>query len=447
MSQRQLHLNAFLLTSGHHVAAWRHPDAQADAGLNLAHFKQLAQTAERGKFDGVFFADGVAVWDYPAEVIGRSGQIGQFEPLTLLSALSTVTERIGLIATASTTYNEPYHLARKFASIDHLSGGRAGWNLVTSATDAEARNFNREAHLDHGVRYERAREFYDVVTALWDSWGDDAFIRDKQSGQFFDATQLHAPHHKGEHFSVRGPLNIPRPPQGHPVVVQAGSSEAGRELAAQTAEVIFTAQQTLDDAQAFYADVKARLARYGRSTDSLKILPGISPIIGRTEDEAQQKFAELQALIDPRIGVALLSGQLGFNLSGYPLDGPLPDIPETNGHKSRQALVVALARRDGLTIRQLAQRVASARGHWTVVGTPESIADQLELWFREGGADGFNVMPPVLPTGLNEFVDLVVPELQRRGLFRTEYAGKTLREHLGLPRPISRHARPQAIAA
>ncbi|MBD2301055.1 LLM class flavin-dependent oxidoreductase [Nostoc sp. FACHB-190] len=444
--KKQIKLGAFLSSSGHHLASWRHPNAQADGGLNLNHFKRLAQTAERGKFDMIFFADGVSVRDrgQGTEVLSRNGKLVHFEPLTLLSALSVVTERIGLTATVSTTYNEPYHLARKFASLDYLSGGRAGWNLVTSATESEALNFNREQHMEHTLRYERAREFVDVVTKLWDSWEDNAFLQDKESGIYFDPDKLHVPNHKGEHFAVRGPLNVARPIQGYPVIIQAGSSEDGKNLAAQTAEVIFTAQQTLEEAQAFYTDVKGRLAQYGRSPEHLKIMPGVFPVIGRTEQEAKDKFEQIQELIDPVVGLNLLGGMIGgFDLSAYPLDGPLPELPETNGGKSRQKLLTDLARRENLTIRQLYLSIAGARGHRQILGTPEQIADQLEDWFIHGGADGFNIMPPWLPGGLDEFVDLVIPELQRRGLFRTEYEGWTLREHLELPRPVNQFSQTQ----
>ncbi|MGI0492483.1 LLM class flavin-dependent oxidoreductase [Alkalinema pantanalense CENA528] len=437
---KQLKLGAFLMSSGHHLAAWRYPDARADGGLNFDHFRQIAQTAERGKFDMIFFADGVAVRDRDRgpEVLSRSGHVVHFEPLTLLSALAVVTDRIGLAATVSTTYNEPFHLARKFASLDYLSGGRAAWNLVTSATTAEARNFSREKHMDHAPRYERAREFVEVVTKLWDSWEDDAFLRDKETGRYFDPEKLHVPNHKGEHFSVKGPLNVGRPIQGYPVIIQAGSSEDGKNLAAQTAEVIFTAQQTLADAQAFYADVKGRLAKYGRHPDQLKIMPGIFPVIGATEQEAQEKFAAIQALIHPQVGLSLLAGMLGeVDLSQYPLDGPLPEIPPTELQQSRQRLLVELAQRENLTIRQLYEAIAGARGHWQVVGTPEQIADKLEEWFRNDAADGFNIMPPYLPGGLEEFVDHVIPILQQRGLFRAEYEGQTLRENLGLERPTN----------
>jgi len=391
----------------------------------------------------IFFADGVAVRERGkgTQAWSRSAVV-HFEPLTLLSALSVVTERIGLTATVSTTYNEPFHLARKFASLDYLSGGRAGWNLVTSATEAEAKNFSREKHMEHTQRYERAKEFVDVVTKLWDSWEDDAFLRDKESGVYFDPDKLHVPNHKGEHFSVRGPLNVARPLQGYPVIIQAGSSEDGQNLAAQTAEVVFTAQQTLAEAQAFYSGLKGRLAKYGRSPDHLKIMPGVFPVIGKTEQEAKDKYEQLQELIHPTVGLGLLSGLVGgVDLSGYPVDGPVPELPDTELAKSRLKLVTDLAKRENLTIRQLYLAIAGARGHRTIWGTPQQIADQLEEWFVNGGADGFNIMPPWLPGGLDEFVDLVIPELQRRGLFRTEYEGRTLRENLGLPRPANQFSK------
>jgi alkanesulfonate monooxygenase len=392
----------------------------------------------------IFLADGVAVRDRNnnPEVLSLNGKLVHFEPLTLLSALSVVTENIGLVATASTTYNEPFHIARKFASLDYLSGGRAGWNVVTSGTEAKAKNFNREQHLEHALRYERAKEFVEVVTKLWDSWEDDAFLRDKDSGIYFEPDKLHVPNHKGKHFSVRGPLNVARPIQGYPVIVQAGSSEAAQELAAETAEVIFTAQQTLTEAQEFYASVKGRLAKYGRSPENLKIMPGIFPVIGRTEQEAKEKYEQLQELVHPQVGLGLVAWVYGGkDLSSYPLDGPPPEFPEdTNGSKSRLKLVSDLANRENLTLRELYLAIAGARGHRTIWGTPQHIADQLEEWFLNDGADGFNIMPPYLSGGLEEFVDLVIPELQRRGLFRTEYEGQTLRENLGLPRPVNQFA-------
>ncbi|SNB71118.1 FMN-dependent oxidoreductase, nitrilotriacetate monooxygenase family [Arboricoccus pini] len=440
MPKKQMKLGAFLYPTGHHVAAWRHPQAAANAGSSIAHYREIAQVAEHAKFDMIFLADGAGTRgteaDLPALSRTATRYVAQFEPLTLLSSLAAVTSHVGLVATATTTYNEPYHVARKFASLDHLSGGRAGWNLVTSTSPYEAENFGSGGYTPHAQRYERAREFADVVRGLWDSWDDDAFVRDKESGVFFSPEKLHVLHHKGRHFSVRGPLNVARSPQGHPVMVQAGSSEPGKDLAAATAEVIFTAQVTLADAQSFYRDVKGRLAGYGRQWDHLKIMPGVFPVVGRTRQEANDKFEQLQDLIHPEVGLSLLQATGGLDLRGHDLDGPLPDeLPPTEGGKSRQQLLIDLARRENLTIRQLYLKIAGARGHWQIVGTPADIADQLQERFEGEGADGFNVMPPYLPGGLVDFVELVLPELRRRGLFRTDYEGPTLRDNLGLPRP------------
>lgn len=439
MSQkRQIRLGAFISGPGHHVAAWRHPQAQADGRFNFAHLKSVTQLAERGLFDAVFLADGLSA---RTGANGLTSNSAGFEPVTLFSALSSVTKHIGFIATASTTYEDPYILARKFASLDLLSDGRAAWNVVTTGGAEAAGNFGLDAHPDHALRYERAREFVEVVRSLWDSWEDDAFLLDKQSGHFYDPSKVHALNHHGKHLRVRGPLNTPRPVQGHPVIVQAGASNDGRELAAQTAEVIFTAWQTLEEAQAFYRDVKGRLAKYGRHPDELKVMPGVFPVIGRTEAEAQAKLQELQDLILPQVGLAQLSALIGgFDLSAYPIDGPVPELPETNNNKSRQALLLKLARERNLTIRQLYLSIAGARGHWQLVGTASQIADQLQTWFENEAADGFNVMPPVMPGALHDFVELVVPELRRRGLFRTSYEGRTLRENLGLARPENRFA-------
>ncbi|MFG2297728.1 LLM class flavin-dependent oxidoreductase [Streptomyces sp. NPDC048603] len=436
---RTLHLNAFLMNAGHHDAAWRHPDSSPERITDLSYFQELARIAERGKLDSIFFADGVALWGK-----ARHNALGGFEPLTLLSAIAAVTEHIGLIATVSTTFNEPYNLARKFASLDHISGGRAGWNIVTSGTVDEARNFSREEHLEHAVRYERAREFLEVAGKLWDSWEDDAIVLDREAGVYADTDRLHPAAHRGKHFQVAGPLNVPRSPQGYPLLVQAGSSEDGKEFAAQYAEAVFTAQQTLADGQTFYKDLKSRLARHGRAEDDLLVLPGIAPLIGSTEAEARRLEQELTELQVPEYGLAQLSGMLGVDLTGLPLDGRLPDLPEErdiNGNKSRFTLVAELARREDLTLRELIARLGAGRGHRVFAGTPEQIADQLQEWFVSGAADGFNIMAPVLPTGLADFVDHVVPVLQRRGLFRTEYTGRTLRENYGLPRPANRHVR------
>ncbi len=439
MSQapRQLKLGAFLMATGHHVAAWRHPDVPANAGLDFKHYKHLAQVAERARFDTLFVADSVAA--ATGDIASRMARSDHFEPLTLLSALSAVTEHIGLISTVTTSYNEPYHVARKFASLDHLSGGRAGWNLVTSDAAAEAQNFGRDEHIGHAERYSRAREFHRVVTGLWDSWADDAFTRDKASGQYYDPAKLHVLNHSGDYFKVKGPLNVARSPQGRPVIVQAGSSETGRELAAQTAEVVFTAQTSLANAQAFYSDLKGRLAKFGRTPDSLKIMPGVFVVVGETEALARQKFEAFQALVEPEVGVALLGRMLGnFDLSGYPLNGPLPELPLTDsGQQSRQKLLTELAGRENLSLAELGRKIAGGRGHYSLIGTPVQIADQLQEWFEQGAADGFNVLVPHLPGGLEDFADYIVPELQRRGLFRTEYEGSTLRENLGLEKPAN----------
>lgn len=450
MSQRKLRLGAFIMATGHHVAAWRHPGSQADAGVNIDHYVALAKTAERGLFDQVFVADSPGVWHQGGrESLSRQGRLSYFEPVTLWAALSQVTSHIGFVATASTTYEDPFLLARKFASLDHISKGRAAWNVVTTSAENVFGNFGLEAHPDPATRYARAHEFVDVVKGLWDSFDDDALPRDPASGVHLIPEKLHELNHIGRFLKVKGPLNIERPPQGHPVIVQAGSSEDGKELAAATAEAIFTAWTSLVEAQAFYKDVKGRLAKYGRRPEQLLVLPGISPVIGRTEAEAQAKWAELQALIHPAVGLATLEPFWpGEDLTKWALDAPPPYIPEApRGIHSRAQVVLELARREGYTVRQLYEYLAGARGHWVVVGTPQTIADRMQEWFENGAADGFNVMPPVLPQSLDEFVDLVVPELQRRGLFRTTYEGRTLRENLGLERPASRYTQPQAKAA
>ncbi len=433
--QRQLRLGAFMRPVSIHTSAWRYPGAFPDANFNFAHLKRFAQKLEQGRFDAFFMADHLAVMNMPMDALIRSATVTSFDPLTLLPALAAVTEHIGLIATASTTYNEPYHVARKFASLDHISGGRAGWNLVTSANPAEALNFGFDEHMAHGERYHRAREFFDVVTGLWDSWADDAFVRDVAAGVFFDPAKLHVLDHKGEHLRVRGPLNIARPIQGWPVIVQAGASEAGRQIAAETAEAVFSGIDNIAGARAFYADVKSRMERLGRPRDHMKILPGAFVVVGDTVAEARAKKRLLDSLVHPASAIASLSVRLGHDVSAFDLDGPLPDIPESNASKSGRERLVALARAEGLTVRQLAQYVGGAFGTLEMIGTPASIADQMEEWLATEACDGFNVMFPYLPEGLDDFVDQVVPELQRRGLFRREYEGRTLRENLGLPRP------------
>ncbi len=438
--RRMMKLGAFVHETGQHVAAWRHPEAFAEPGTNFAHAVEVARIAERGKFDLLFLADGAAVSLFGSpESRGRMGKVVKFEPMTLLSALAAVTQRLGLVATATTTYNEPYTLARQFASLDQISGGRAGWNLVTSNNEAEAFNYSRDRHVPHAVRYDRAVEFAEVVLGLWDSWDDDAFIRNKETGVFFDPAKLHALNHRGRYFAVRGPLNVARSPQGRPVLVQAGASDTGRDLAARMAELVFTAQTTLEQAREFYADVMARLPRYGRTPAEVRIMPGLYPVVAKTESEAREKFDFLQSLIHPSVGLAVLGHTIGVpDLEKNDLNGPVPDMADTNGPLSRQRLLLEAARRDRLTLWELCLLNAGPRGHVLAIGTPKQVADVMEEWFVGRAADGFNVMPAWLPGSLNDFVDLVIPELQRRGLFRREYEGTTLRENLGLPFPINR---------
>ncbi len=434
---RKLHLGAFMRPVSIHTGAWRYPGAYPDANFNFAHLKRFAQTLERGKFDAFFMADHLAVLNMPVEALKRSHTVTSFEPFTLLSALAGATEHIGLIATASTTFDEPYHIARRFASLDHISGGRAGWNIVTTSNPDAALNFGLEDHVEHDERYRRAREFYDVVTGLWDSFADDAFIRDAETGIYFDPERMHVLDHKGEFLSVRGPLNIARPVQGWPVIVQAGSSEPGRQLAAETAELVFAAPSNLADGKSLYADIKARMDKIGRSRDQLKILPGAFVVVGDTVDEAKEKRAHLDSLVHYANAIGSLSIALGQDASGFDPDGPLPEITDTNASKSGLERTVNLARRENLTVRQLAQRLGGYAGP-AFIGTPKTIADEMQQWLEEEGSDGFNVMFPYLPEGLDDFVDKVVPELQRRGIFRTEYEGRTLRENLGLQRPSNR---------
>ena len=441
---KQMKLAAYFNPTGHHVASWRHPRAQADANVSIEHYVDAARKAEAAKFDMIFLADGNASRNAHVEAISRSVQfIAHFEPLTLLSALAMATSRIGLTGTASTTYQEPFNLARKFASLDHISHGRAGWNLVTSTQPAEAANFGRDGVLAHKERYSRAREFAQVVQGLWDSWEDDAFVRDVEAGLYFDPAKRHELNHAGAHFKVRGPLNIPRSPQGYPVMVQAGASDEGRELAAEFAEAIFSPHLNIPEAKAYYDDVKSRMARYGRERDHLKILPGISIVVAESDDKAAEDFNLLQSLIHPMVGREILSTMLGgMDLSPYPLDEPLPDpLPPTNGSKGHYDSIVAMARRENLTIRQLGERCAGARGKNAIHGGPKKVADYMEEWFVAGACDGFCVMPPYMPGQHDDFCRLVVPELQKRGIFRKEYEGATLRENLGLPRPKSRYAR------
>lgn len=429
----QMKLGLFVRPVGHHVASWRHPDSHADAGVNFQHFVEMAQTAERGRFDMLFSADTQSAWTTHPDGLHRMHYVAWIEPFTQMAALAGFTRNIGLVCTASTTYEEPFTIARKFASLDIVSQGRAGWNLVTSGNETEAPNFGRVSHPPKAERYRRAREFAEVVNGLWNSWDDDAFIRDRASGEFFDRKKMHVLNHSGQYFRVKGPLNVPRSAQGQPVLVQAGASDDGIELAAETAEVVFAAQSRLEGGKAFYSELKERMAKYGRDPDHLKILPGLAVTVGRTADEAQEKYQRMLDLIHPDVGLGLLSRRIGFDLSGYPLDGPLPELPKNDVVASRSEVMVEMAKREKLTIRQLYQRFAGARGHLEVVGTAGQIADTMQQWLEAHAADGFNVIVPYFPGGLNDFVDLVIPELQRRGLFRTEYESTTLRGNLGLP--------------
>ena len=444
-----MHLGAFVHETGQHVAAWRHPEAHMGSGTSFAEALEVAQLAERGKFDLLFLADTAAVnLSGSADARRRMGKVVKFEPMTVLSALAAVTKNLGLVATSTTTYNEPYTLARQFASLDQISGGRAGWNLVTSNNEADALNYSKDEYLAHADRYDRAIEFAEVVNGLWDSWDEDAFIRDKASGVFFDPSKLHVLHHKGKHFQVRGPLNVACSPQGRPVLVQAGASGTGRDVAARLAELVFTAQTTFEQAKEFYSDVMARLPKFGRTPDAVKVMPGFYPVVGRTEAEAQEKFDYLQSLIQPSVGLSILEHTIGVHdLDTLPLHGPVPEMADTNGPLSRQRLLLEAAQRDNLTLWELCLLNAGPRGHVLVVGTPEHVADVMEHWFLNGAADGFNVMPAWLPGSLTDFVDMVIPELQRRGLFRTEYEAMTLRENLGLPRPVSRFHASRAVEA
>jgi N-acetyl-S-(2-succino)cysteine monooxygenase len=439
--QRFLKLGAFFHPTGHHVAAWRHEGAQIDAGTNFPHYVHLAQAAERAKFDLVFLADAVATRDGNLEGLSRWPQyMAYFEPLTLMSALAAVTSRIGLVMTATTSYNEPYHIARKFASLDHISAGRAGWNVVTSSNASEAFNFGRDEHIAHGERYDRASEFVQVVRRLWDSYDDDAFVRDRASGRYFEPSKLHILNHKGTHFSVRGPLNVARPPQGSPVLFQASASDAGKDLAGQIAEVLFTPLHDLEKGQAFYRDIKNKAVQYGRTWGDVIIMPGLNPIVGRTRDEAIEKERYFQSLIHPDVGKELLSNALGgVDLSDVEVDKPLPDgIISSEDRLSNPRFSYLF--REKLTVRQMYEKYGGARGQRTVVGTADDIVDQMERWFVGRAVDGYLIQPPHLPAGLDEFIEHVIPRLQQRGLFRTEYEGSTLRENLGLKRPVSSYA-------
>jgi len=434
---RKLHLGAFMRPVTIHAGAWRYPGAYADANFNFEHIVQFAQKLERGKFDAFFMADHLAVLNMPMDALKRSATPTSFEPMTLLPALAMVTEHLGLVATGSTTYDEPYHVARRFASLDHISGGRAGWNVVTTSNPNASMNFGRDDQMEHDERYNRAREFYDVVTGLWDSWADDAFIHDQESGVYFDPDKMHVLNHEGKYLKVRGPLNIGRPIQGHPVIVQAGASNAGRQLAAETAEAVFTAQSDLVAGQAFYADVKGRMKTVGRNPDHMKVLPACMVIIADSREEARAKRMKLDSLVHYESAIAALSIALGVDASKFDQDGALPhNIPETEAGQSSRERAIKAAKDDNLTVRELAQRLG---GHSSLclMGTPGEVAGEMEEWLMTRGSDGFTIQFPYVPEGLDDFVDRLVPVLQDRGLFRTEYEGKTLRENMGLPRPAN----------
>ena len=424
-----MHLNLFIMACGHHKAAWRQPGSPVERLGDIRYYEELAQIAERGKLDAVFFADGHAA--------GNVGGGPQWflEPLTALSAMARATERIGLISTVSSTFYTPFHAARMLASLDHISDGRMGWNLVTSMFDAEARNHGFEAMPPAEARYARAGEFAETVLALWDSWSDDALRCDRE-GQFADPGKVRPIHHHGAHFMVDGPLNVPRPPQGHPVLFQAGASGPGRDLAARHAEAIYAVAYDLPSAQAYYSDIQARLRAVGRAP--VAILPGLVTYVAPTEAEAKARQRELDDLLPTEDSLIQLGQFIGQDCRDWPLDAPVPDLPpleEFPGPKGRYATIQRIIECEAPTLRQLLGRLAAGGGHCTMVGTPDEIADEMQRWIERRGADGFNLMPPSLPDSIEDFIDHVVPVLQARGLFRRDYAGRTLRDHLGLPRP------------
>lgn len=432
-------IGVFLQGAGHHMAAWRMAESPPDSGVRFDHFARLATLSEKACLDMVFLADFAAVTDADLASGGRSAFPAHLEPITLLGALAAVTSRIGLVGTMTTSYNEPYQIARQFAGLDQVSCGRAGWNLVTSTFEAEAANFRRLTADSHADRYARALECGDVVRRLWDSWEPDALVLDMAAGQFFNPSRVHKVEHRGPHFSVRGPLTVPPSPQRRPVLVQAGSSEDGIRVGARLAEVVFTAQSFIE-AKDFYNRIKSEAVRCGRHPDDLKVMPGFAFVVGKTERDARARFDRLQSLISPEMAMQRLSSISGnYDFSLHDIDGPFPELDweQTTGQRSRLKLLVERAHAEGWTIRQAAYWIAGTKGHNLVVGSPETIADEMEKWFREGAADGFNLMPLTLPGDLVAFVELVLPHLRRRKLFREEYEGRTLRENLGLPLPTN----------
>jgi FMN-dependent oxidoreductase (nitrilotriacetate monooxygenase family) len=435
MSQRRLRLGANLNGVGNSISFWRHPDIPINASVNLDFYKKQAMKAEEGKFDLLFIADGLFINEK-----SNPHFLNRFEPLTLLSVLAGATSHIGLVATLSTSYSEPFTVARQFASLDQISGGRAGWNVVTSPLEGSALNFGKGEHPNHALRYEIAEEHLNVVKGLWDSWEDDAFIGDKENGVFFDPSKLHTLNHKGDHFSVQGPLNVARSEQGHPVVFQAGSSESGKDLAARSADAVYTGHETLEEAKEFYRDVKARAVAYGRKPEDILIFPGIGPIVGRTEEEAERKYQEIAELVSIDQALNYLGRYFDhYDFSQFPLDEPFPEIGDlgSNSFRSTTDKIKQQAREQGLTLRQVALLASTPRTSF--IGTPDQIADQIQEWFEGEAADGFNIRT-VVPNGLADFVDLVVPVLQERGLFRTEYEHETLRGNLGLEIPRNRYS-------
>ncbi len=442
-SKRQMHLGIFVLGTGNHSAGWRYEGASA-SNSSRPVLESIARTAERGKLDLFFISDGLAMdaGDHPSFIT-------RFEPLTLIAALSMVTRHIGLGATVSTSFDEPFHVARAFASIDHLSGGRAAWNVVTSASEKAALNFSKDRLAEHDLRYEIATEFVDVVRGLWDTWDDGALIADKATGTFIDKSKVRPLDHKGRFFSVKGPLNIERCPQGHPVIIQAGGSPPGQELSARSADLVFSVVNGDPvAAKAAYDALKQRVVKHGRSPSDLPILPGVMPIVGETDEQAKEQLTRLQSWLTPTNALTLVSQRIGHDISGYPLDGPVPDFPaHTERGQAFSKALLDMARREKMTLRDLYNVTAAARGHWVICGTPKRIADIFEEWFVGGLADGFVIMPAYFPGAFDDFVNLVVPELQRRDLFRKEYSGSTLRDHLGLPRRAWREdALPHAVA-
>ncbi|HML09565.1 MAG TPA: LLM class flavin-dependent oxidoreductase [Stellaceae bacterium] len=439
-AKRQMHMGVFVLGTGNHQAGWRYEGA-ATSHMQLPVIQEIARIAERGKFDLLFISDSMVMdpTDHPSFLC-------RFEPTTLITALVACTSHIGLGATVSTSFNEPFNVARVFGSIDHISGGRAAWNVVTTSNTKAAQNYSREEHLDHELRYARAQEFVDVVKGLWDCWEDDAIVADKATGQYVDADKVRPLKHKGRFFQVRGPVNMARCPQGHPVIIQAGGSPSGLELAARTADVVFSVVQELAPAKAAYADLKNRMAKYGRAPEEIAVLPGVMPIIGATEEEARAKLARLQSWISPTNAITLVASRIGYDVTGHDLDGPVPPPPASEGSRTFHTVLYEMAKRENMTLRDLYNLTAAARGHWVITGTPTKIADILEEWFVEGAADGYNILPAYFPGAFAEFVDLVVPELQRRGLFRRDYEGATLREHFGLAPVPAPGAQRQALA-